>query len=71
MAEIIEKGNKLVSKCKYCGCIFSYTEDERQFPHGEIDPHGNRPKYIQKVKCPQCEILTPVKPPKAYNEKEG
>lgn len=70
MAEIIEKGNKLVSKCKYCGCIFSYTEDERQFVDGEIDPHRHRPKLIHKVKCPQCEILTPVNPHKTYIEKE-
>lgn len=52
MIEIIEKGTRVVTKCRACGCKFSYEEEdinvryEKQYP---IDkPIG------AFVRCPQC-----------------
>ena len=60
MAEILEKGNKLVDQCKYCGCIFSYTEEETKNSNIPIADTGKY-RIISTIICPQCGIQVPIK----------
>ena len=60
MIEIIKRGTKQIYKCDYCGCKFSY-EDEDTY-HYEYDVDGDYDKRVNGYKhgyklfidCPQC-----------------
>ena len=60
MAEILERGSKLVDQCKYCGCIFSYTEEETKNSNVPIADTGKY-RIIQTIICPQCGMQIPIK----------
>ena len=34
MIEIIKQGTKKITKCNYCGCEFSYEEEDLQYMPG-------------------------------------
>lgn len=44
MIEIIERGTKKIAKCPYCGCRFSYEEED--VIGVSVSSH---------VDCPQCK----------------
>lgn len=45
MIEIIKHGTKQVTKCKKCGCEFSYEEEDVR-----VTPLN------KSVECPQCKL---------------
>lgn len=52
MIEIIEHGTKQITKCKACGCTFSFeSEDVKHIP-GDTSLLTN-PKTL--IVCPQCK----------------
>ena len=59
-AEILERGNKLVNQCKYCGCIFSYIQDEVKISKATITS-TEKYKTIPTIICPQCGMHIPIK----------
>lgn len=56
MIEIIEEGTKKVVKCKYCGCKFSYENEDIQShaPSGVTVPDCIINLRRDYVSCPQC-----------------
>lgn len=46
MIKIIKEGTREVAKCEYCGCEFSYEDEDIQHVN-----HG----YMKYVVCPQCK----------------
>lgn len=52
MIKIIEPGTRTVTSCEYCGCRFSYeNEDIKVSGLGSIEQLQTRKSYIE---CPQC-----------------
>lgn len=57
MIEIIKRGTKKITKCNFCGCEFSYEEEDLQYLNyveGKFVPGINH-GYKRYVLCPQCE----------------
>lgn len=55
MIEIIEAGTKTTTKCKYCGCKFSYENED--IKHGQYklpDVKQSPMFYDTYIECPQC-----------------
>lgn len=54
MIKIIEPGTKTVTKCEYCGCKFSYENEDIE-KDGLIEADNS--VFIGKawVVCPQCD----------------
>lgn len=46
MIKIIKEGTRKAAKCEYCGCEFSYEDEDIQHVN-----HG----YKKYVVCPQCK----------------
>ena len=60
MIEIIKRGTKKIAKCNYCGCEFSYEEEDIQhYEHGRYNEYelveGVKHGYKKYVVCPQCK----------------
>ena len=57
MIEIIKHGTKKVTKCKHCGCEFSYEEEDLKYLNYQKDKFesGIKAGYKRYVTCPQCE----------------
>lgn len=52
MIKIIEPGTRTVTSCEYCGCRFSYeNEDIKVSGLCSIEQLQTRKSYIE---CPQC-----------------
>lgn len=49
MIKIIKPGNKWILTCPYCGCVFSYEEEDVHC----FQTHMNEYEYM--VQCPQCK----------------
>lgn len=56
MIEIIEPGTKKVVKCNYCGCKFSYEQEDIKYhvPSGVSVPEYTMNLRKDYVNCPQC-----------------
>ena len=60
MIKIIEPGTKTVTKCQYCGCKFSYEEEDIQsrpykVADGVVPGITKLPIFFESyVICPQC-----------------
>lgn len=60
MIKIIKEGTRKVAKCEYCGCEFSYEDEDIQ--HLEVGRYnewelvrGIKHGYKKYVVCPQCK----------------
>lgn len=59
MIKIIEPGTRTVTSCEYCGCKFSYGEEDIE---GRKLYAGSQLKEIMHyVKCPTCGTQHKVK----------
>lgn len=55
MIKIIEPGTKAVTKCQYCGCKFSYEEEDIKHSHYKLPDIKHSPVFLDAyVECPQC-----------------
>ena len=57
MIEIIKRGTKQTTKCKYCGCEFSFEEEDFKWLNymEKKFESGIKAGYKKYVLCPQCE----------------
>ena len=60
MIKIIKEGTRKIAKCEYCGCEFSYEDEDIQ--HLEAGRYnewelvkGIKHGYKRYVICPQCK----------------
>lgn len=53
MIEIIKKGTKKNQECNFCGCIFSYNEEEDIITKAYGEGTFHHVKDI--IYCPQCK----------------
>ena len=52
MIKIIERGTKMIGECEYCGCKFSYENEDIELNSlYSMDQLQTRKSYIE---CPQC-----------------
>lgn len=55
MIKIIEPGTKKVTKCQYCGCRFSYEEEDIKHRHYKLPDVKHSQVFLDSyVECPQC-----------------
>ena len=55
MIEIIEPGTRTVTECQYCGCRFSYEEEDIESSHYVFQDGKRSPEFLDDyVNCPQC-----------------
>lgn len=56
MITIIKRGTKETQRCDFCGCVFSYEEEDVN-----CDPRIPQRKTIE---CPQCKNTLVLQQPK-------
>lgn len=51
MIKIIKEGTRVIRECEYCGCLFSFDEED-------VETVFNGKADYKCVKCPQCSYET-------------
>ena len=58
MIKIIKPGTRTVTSCEYCGCKFSYEEEDiKEDKLYSMNQLQTRKSYIE---CPQCHKSIPL-----------
>jgi hypothetical protein len=73
MIEVMQSGTnqrkqKLITRCKKCGCIFSFIDDD-SFNGGDL--LHSRPLCEDYVYCPECEEKIVVHETSCYSNPEA
>ena len=55
MIKIIEPGTRTVTSCEYCGCKFSYEQEDIKHSQYKLPEVKHSPVFSDSyVECPQC-----------------